>query len=661
MDNLENKIIDGNGNEIVLTEDDFKFIQQDKKIKDKNFDTKPTTFFKDALNRFRKSRSSVVAAFIIGILMLLSIIVPVASPYNDYSPNISISKMTPRLFSNGTFWSGYRAYTNQPYDLLNDQYSGFDDNYITNATFEYTKANNSSTSNLGGVFVVKSNSANNNTTMTLNQVLTIPANSDLVMNFEVTDDQALLLASDAVLGNYSVDLVDVTDGKNVTVIANLLSSTNKVGEVSINIGEKVPSGATNAKIRITVYASNGTQKACLPIQKMSFTTSDTTLSSVLSNYNITKDVWALSDSVFNSDDSLTEEEEKAYLESLKQNSAVIQVNKKNDSNSSLYTLSRGSTQIYGAIAATSSFKYDEYTSKLGLQSYKISQAQMQQYVNNGWCTFSYTSTTDYKFNVLSDSCPLKEITEIRIVGNSYEVTGEVMMYQYYGYSSMPRFLFGTDQQGRDLFTYAFYALRTSLIIAFVITAINFIVGIIYGSIEGYFGGNVDLFMERISDILGYLPTTILITLLFLNYGKSLFVFALGMTLTGWLGVASRTRTQFYRFKGREYVLASRTLGASDARLIFKHVLPNSLGTIITTSILMVPGTISTEATLSYIGLGLEGTASFGVVMSDNQQELLTNPHLVLFPAVIMSLLMISFNLFGNGLRDAFNPSLKGSE
>lgn len=657
MDNLENKIIDGNGNEIILTEDDFRFIQQDKKIKDKNFDTKPTTFFKDALSRFRKSRSSVVAAFIIGILMLLSLIVPAASPYNDYTPNINISKMTPRLLSNGTFWSGYRTYTNQPYDLLNDSYGSFDANYITNATFEYTKNNGSSSSYLGGIYLIKSNSSSNNTTMTINETLSIPANSNLIMKLEVTDNETLLQTSEMVFGSYSIDLVDVSDESNVI---NLLGTTKQTGEVSVNIGEKVLSGMSNVKIRITLYSSGSTQMSCLPIQQMSFTTSDTTLGDTLANYTITKDEWALNDSVFNADDSLTEEEAKTYLDSLKQNSAVIQVNKRNSSDKSLYTFSRGTSGIYGAIAANCSFKYDEYTSKLGLQSFKISQAQMEQYIKNGWCTFTDTTNAE-SFKMLSDNCPIKSVTEVKQIGNSYEVTGDVMMYQYYGYSSMPRFIFGTDQQGRDLFTYAFFALRTSLIIAFVITAINFIVGIVYGSIEGYFGGNVDLFMERISDILGYLPTTILITLLFLNYGKSLFVFGLGMTLTGWLGVASRTRTQFYRFKGREYVLASRTLGASDARLIFKHVLPNSLGTIITTSILMVPGTISTEATLSYIGLGLEGTASFGVVMSDNQQELLTNPHLVLFPAVIMSLLMISFNLFGNGLRDAFNPSLKGSE
>ena len=132
-----------------------------------------------------------------------------------------------------------------------------------------------------------------------------------------------------------------------------------------------------------------------------------------------------------------------------------------------------------------------------------------------------------------------------------------------------------------------------------------------------------------------------------------------MCLTGWIGTAAITRTQFYRFRGREYVLASRTLGANDARLIAKHILPNAMGTIITSAVLMVPSIIFSEATISYLGLGLKNLASLGVILSYNQAELQTNPYLLIFPSVIIALIMISFNLFGNGLRDAVNPSLKG--
>ena len=168
-------------------------------------------------------------------------------------------------------------------------------------------------------------------------------------------------------------------------------------------------------------------------------------------------------------------------------------------------------------------------------------------------------------------------------------------------------------------------------------------------------------MERFCEILGGVPWIVIMTLSILHLGNNFGTFLMALCLTGWIGVASRTRSQFYRFKGREYVLASRTLGSSDIRLIFKHILPNSMGTIITSSILMIPSTIYSEATLAYLNLGLQGQQAFGVMMSRNQQYLSTYPNLVIFPAVIMALMMISFNLFGNGLRDAFNPSLKGSE
>ena len=151
------------------------------------------------------------------------------------------------------------------------------------------------------------------------------------------------------------------------------------------------------------------------------------------------------------------------------------------------------------------------------------------------------------------------------------------------------------------------------------------------------------------------------TLCILHLGNNFGTFVLALCLTGWIGTAGRTRTQFYRFKGREYVLASRTLGSGDMRLIFKHILPNAMGTIVTSSVLMITSSIFSEASLAYLNLGLQGKQSFGVMMSTNQKYLGIYPNLVIFPAVIMALMMISFNLFGNGLRDALNPSLKGSE
>ena len=135
-------------------------------------------------------------------------------------------------------------------------------------------------------------------------------------------------------------------------------------------------------------------------------------------------------------------------------------------------------------------------------------------------------------------------------------------------------------------------------------------------------------------------------------------------LTGWIGVAYRVRTQFYRFKNQEYVLAARTLGARDGRLMFKHIFPNALGTIITSSILIIPSTILSETTLSYLGIvNFQGatSTSLGTMLSNGKEYLSTDPHIIAVPAIAISMLMISFNLFGNGLRDAFNPSLRGVE
>ena len=151
------------------------------------------------------------------------------------------------------------------------------------------------------------------------------------------------------------------------------------------------------------------------------------------------------------------------------------------------------------------------------------------------------------------------------------------------------------------------------------------------------------------------------TLCILHFGNNFFTFFLALCLTGWMGTAARTRTQFYRFKGSEYVLASRTLGSSDMRLIFKHILPNSLGTIVTSSVLMIVSTIYSESTLSYLNLGLQGVQAFGVMLSGNQQYIQSHSYLIVFPSIVMALLMISFNLFGNGLRDALNPVLRGAE
>ena len=259
------------------------------------------------------------------------------------------------------------------------------------------------------------------------------------------------------------------------------------------------------------------------------------------------------------------------------------------------------------------------------------------------------------------------------VGYAYgkDAAGQVEVrlcyYTYYEYQrgETPQYLFGTDIYGKDIFYALGAGARFSLLLAVFVSVVNFILGMIYGSIEGYYGGAADMIMERVSDILSGVPMMIVVTLFNLHLAKKVGVvpaFVLAFIATGWIGTASLVRKQFYRFKGQEYVLASRTLGAKDFRIMFKHIFPNSLGTIVTSTVLVIPGVIGSETMLTYLGIiNLSGSkiTSVGALMADANGNFDTYPHELFFPALFLSLLLICFNLFGNGLRDAFNPALRG--
>ena len=260
-----------------------------------------------------------------------------------------------------------------------------------------------------------------------------------------------------------------------------------------------------------------------------------------------------------------------------------------------------------------------------------------------------------------------------ILSSTVEV--RVNYYEYYIYYhsyvlkdgiTEPYFVFGTTGNGQDILTCLASGARFSFIFAIVVAAVNLIFGAIYGAIEGYYGGKTDLIMERVSDILAAVPSMIVITLLKLHMGGSshILVLFLAFFMTGWIGMASTTRMQFYRYKNQEYVLAARTLGAKDRRIIWKHIFPNALGTLVTSCALVIPSMIFSEANLSYLGiinLSSGNITSVGTLISQGQASLTTAPFIALIPSVFLILLMLSFNLFGNGLRDAFNPSLRGSE
>lgn len=255
-------------------------------------------------------------------------------------------------------------------------------------------------------------------------------------------------------------------------------------------------------------------------------------------------------------------------------------------------------------------------------------------------------------------------------GKSGSLVCRVDFYNYYKYLNggmAPTFIFGTDNYGGDLFCAIGMGARFSLIFAVVVSAINLVIGAFYGAAQGYYGGWLDLILDRISDILSGVPFIVVATLFKLHLAQKLgpvvsFLFA--FVLTGWIGMAALTRKQFYRFKNSEYVMAARTLGAKDGRLMFKHIFPNAIGTMITSCALVIPGVISSETSLSYLGIidlsEVTGT-SIGTLMAAGQSAMAAAPHAMLYPALFLSLLLISFNLFGNGLRDAFNPSTRGAE
>ena len=229
----------------------------------------------------------------------------------------------------------------------------------------------------------------------------------------------------------------------------------------------------------------------------------------------------------------------------------------------------------------------------------------------------------------------------------------------------PLHIFGANNAGKDIFVCLSSGARFSFILAVIVASVNLFVGAIYGSIEGYYGGKIDLIMERIVDLLASIPFMIVITLLKYHFNVShIIILFISFFLTGWTGMAGRTRMQFYRFKNQEYVLVARTLGARDRRIMFKHIFPNAIGTLITSSVLVIPGVIFSETSLSYLGiinLSTGSMTSVGTLLATGQNYLFTYPHMILYPSVFISLLMLSFNLFGNGLRDAFNPSLRGTE
>ena len=228
-----------------------------------------------------------------------------------------------------------------------------------------------------------------------------------------------------------------------------------------------------------------------------------------------------------------------------------------------------------------------------------------------------------------------------------------------GLFSEKTFLFGTDDLGRDLWTRTWYGARVSLIIAFVTIIIDMLIGMSYGLISGYFGGAVDNIMQRFVEIANSVPRLVIVSVLaiFMKKGMSLVIVAL--LLTEWIGMSKIARAEMLKMKEQEYVLASRTLGASDRHIIFKSILPNTIGPIITQVMFSIPTAIFTEAFLSFVGVGIVlPQCSVGTLIEDGFNNITTLPYQIVPPIAVLALLMLGFNFIGDGLREALAPKLE---
>ena len=219
--------------------------------------------------------------------------------------------------------------------------------------------------------------------------------------------------------------------------------------------------------------------------------------------------------------------------------------------------------------------------------------------------------------------------------------------------------FGTDELGRDIFVRCWEGAKVSLFVALVSTIINVTIGILYGGIAGYLGGRTDLIMMRFIEIIYSIPELLWVILLMVVLGQGLDTIIIAISITGWGGMARLVRGQVLQLKQMEFVLAAKTLGADTSRIITKHLIPNTMGPILINLNFQVPGAIFTEAMLSYIGLGIpEPLASWGTLAQRGTRMLLIHPYQLLFPALLISITMLAFNILGDGLRDSLDPKLR---
>ncbi|GBU10625.1 oligopeptide ABC transporter permease [Erysipelotrichaceae bacterium] len=221
------------------------------------------------------------------------------------------------------------------------------------------------------------------------------------------------------------------------------------------------------------------------------------------------------------------------------------------------------------------------------------------------------------------------------------------------------YFFGTDELGRDIFLRLWFGMRTSLLIALIVTTSELVIGSVIGGISGYIGGTVDIIIQRIIEILVNIPTLIVMMVLTLAMGASFTTLVLALVIFGWIGFSRLVRAQILKYKELEFVLAAKTLGANPLRIMFQHLLPNMLSTFVVALTLSFPAVILSEAYYTLLGMGLPiSNISLGQLIVQNVGKLTTYASQLIIPTIFMATISLTFNLFGNGLRDALDPKMK---
>lgn len=628
------------------SKDYFKLVHENDRIVDQPLQTKQLSFFQDAMVRFGKNKYNVIATIILATLILLAIVIPVITPKELYEDNNSTLKYLPPrvpILEKLGILDGYRNYIEQfvdpdtidPETGLGYPSLGFDPELIdkTTLTNYYIEGAYLDEEYVGGT-------------------VAITVNKGKIANAMISSEQQLFLAGDTInldidsfVGNGELKVYFTTstlgssadgDWNNLTLLGTITESGLQTIDpmTTLTVGNV---GYVVFKYELSEPAEDATPRVIF--NSISFVNGDT-IKNEYSGYEL---------ALFG-----------FYR---------VDLNTEN-----------GGVNRAGAQALVADFSYDQYTHIFGPKERSLGEEEYLNLLaaNPGMAESINEETATDTAWTFEGNWPILEISNV--VSFTHPTAGTFKTYiaqmdgaKLLGMEKTPFFLFGTDSLGRDVVPMIFLGLRTSLFLGFLAAAINITVGVVWGATSAYYGGQVDILMERFVDIWGSFPQITMISILTVLFGRGFLTLLIFMTYNGWIPPAAITRLQFYRYKGREYVLAARTLGASDRRIIFKHILPNALGTIVTRTILSIPRVIFLETTLSFLGLGvgdgqvikigpitLTGT-SIGVILAQGRSQILTgNYWLIIYPALIVSILMITFNMFGNALRDALNPQLRGA-